>query len=143
MIDITELKNESKHAVGFKNNFYKLKICYPNVLNDVKYSFYSWKSKVDLMNNNRLCSKTIEMEILSDYKNTSSSDEIENDSGSQSIIRKRKGIEFIFDNYSGLMSFVRKYNDTYRKGYTPFFLKVIYKKQTSDKTLLSLDYKFF
>jgi hypothetical protein len=134
MIDITELKNESKHAVGFKNNFYKLKICYPNVLNDVKYSFYSWKSKVDLMNSNRLCSKTIEMEILSD-------DETEN--GIESSIRKRKGIEFIFDNYSGLMSFVRKYNDTYRKGYTPFFLKVIYKKQTSDKTLLSLDYKFF
>ena len=134
MIDITELKNESKHAVGFKNNFYKLKICYPNILNDVKYSFYSWKSKVDLMNSNRLCSKTIEMEILSD-------DETEN--GIEPSIRKRKGIEFIFDNYSSLMSFVRKYNDTYRKGYTPFFLKVIYKKQTSDKTLLSLDYKFF
>ena len=131
MIDLTELKNETKHAVGFKNNFYRLRICYPDILNDVKYSFYSWKSKVDLMNNIRLCSKTIEMKILSEDENNLNE------------IRKRKGIEYMFDNYSSLMSFVRKYNDTYRKGFTPFFIKVIFKKQTSDKTLLSLDYNFF
>lgn len=129
MIDLTELKSETKHAVGFKNNFYNLRICYPDILNNVRYSFYSWKSKVDLMNSNRLCSKTIEMEILTKEENNE--------------MCKKKGIEFMFDTYSSLISFVKKYNDTYREGFTPFFVKIIYKKQTRNKTLLSLDYNFF
>ena len=133
MIDIIELKNESKHAVGFKNNFYKLKICYTDTLNDVCYSFYDWKNKVDLMNPNRLCSKIIEMEILNQSIELGSTD----------VLVKKKGVEFIFENYGSLMTFVRKYNNTYRKGFTPFFVKVIYKKQTSKKNILSLDYKFF
>ena len=123
MIDIIELKNESKHAVGFKNNFYRLQICYTDNLNDVCYSFYDWKNKVDLMNTDRLCSKIIKIEIPNE--------------------NKKKGIELTFENYGNLLSFARKYNDTYRKGFTPFFLKIIYRKQTREKTILSLDYKFF
>ena len=38
MIDLLELKSETKHAVGFKNNFYKIRICYSKFLNNINYS---------------------------------------------------------------------------------------------------------
>ena len=120
MIDLLELKSETKHAVGFKNNFYKIRICYSKFLNNINYSLYDWKNKIDLINTNRFCTTLIELQIPKEGK--------------------KKAVEIIFENYGFLMSFVKKYNEVFTSGYTPFFIKVIYKKPTNEKYTRLLNY---